>query len=109
MTRRRRRPVLTLMATSAAIAAGIPIYAYAGPGGSIQYPDLRADQPDNVTGPEFYSTGGGIGLGRLLVRFDGFVTNIGAGPLEVSGNPAAGTVRQWARTSSGGAPSVQVG
>lgn len=87
----------------------LPIIATAGPG--PQAPDLRADPVEGIIGPAVYGdTEGGTGAGALLVRFDGFVTNVGAGPLEVSGNPQVpGGVRQLARTASGGTPSVHVG
>jgi hypothetical protein len=59
--------------------------ALGGPGGVS--PDLRADPVEN-TELVYYSTG--IGAGQLVLRFDGFVTNVGQGPIEVSGNPQPG-------------------
>jgi hypothetical protein len=109
--RPRRTPILALLGVSAAAAVSLPIYALAA-AGDDQYPDLRADPPENVSGPEFYSTASGIGAGRLLVRFDGFVTNVGKGPLEISGNPqvsGAAGVHQLARTVPGTNPSVVKG
>ena len=35
------------------------------------------------------------GTDMLVVRFDGFVTNIGDGPLRVAGNPQTDSVYQW--------------
>ena len=42
-------------------------------------------------------TRGVYGAGRLLVRFEGYVTNVGQGPLEVSGNPQTGSTCASAR------------
>lgn len=80
----RRRSILALLGLAAAGAVSLPIIASAGPGGIS--PDLRADPVEGVTGPQVYFTSG-LGANQLLVRFDGFVTNVGNGPLEVSGNP----------------------
>ena len=80
----RRRSVLGLLGVSAAVAIALPIYTMAI-GASPQAPDLRADPVENIDQPAIASTG--LGAGRLLVRFDGFVTNVGEGPLEVSGDP----------------------
>ncbi len=110
MRRSRRTPVLGLLGLAAAAAASVPIIAFAGPG--AEAPNLRADPVEGIEGPSIYSgTEGGLGDGALLVRFDGFVTNVGQGPLEVRGNPQiAGNVRQFARTGpSESLPSVPVG
>ena len=96
----RRRSVLALLGVSAAAAAAVPLLTVAIGAGPLA-PDLRADPPEKVTGPELYQTSGGIGAGRLLVRFDGFVTNVGQGPIEISGNPQTGDLRQRAATSWG--------
>ena len=95
-----------MLGVAAAAAVAIPIAALAGPG-SPEAPDLRADAPENPF-LELYddSAQHNLGIGdRLLIRFDGFVTNVGDGPLEISGNPQisdpgndAGT-RQRARDS----------
>lgn len=69
---------------SAVSLVSIPLVATTASAATILLPDLISDQPDpagsvetnNYTGPE-----------RLILRFDGYVTNVGAGPLEVSGNP----------------------
>jgi hypothetical protein len=110
MRRPGRHSVLALLGVSAAAALALPIYASAGPGAPPQAPDLRADPVEEVEGPGVYGDTGPFGSGRLLVRFDGFVTNVGAGPVEVSGNPQVqGGVVQRARTTPGSAPSVVVG
>jgi hypothetical protein len=106
----RRRTVLTMFATAGAAAAALPLIASAGPGAIP--PDLRADPVAGIEGPQVYADTGVYGAGRLLVRFEGYVTNVGAGPLEVSGNPQNGSVRQRAWSTSqgpGDAPSVEVG
>ncbi|MGE0027679.1 MAG: lysyl oxidase family protein [Thermoleophilia bacterium] len=64
-----------------------------------------------IEGPQVYADAGVYGAGRLLVRFEGYVTNVGDGPLEISGDPQAGTVRQRAWTAAegpGDLPSVEV-
>ena len=109
MKRFRRSHVLALLGTSAVAAVGLPLVAVAGPG--AQPPDLRADPVENIEGPGvYYDTEAGLGNGTLLVRFDGFVTNVGQGPLEIRGNPQiAGNVKQYARASAAEAlPSVPV-
>src|SRR4051812_2520120 len=51
-------------------------------------PDLVADPP---SGPRLGVETLGDGQSHLLVRFDGFIHNVGAGPLEIYGsNPAGG-------------------
>jgi hypothetical protein len=81
---RRRRLVPVLLAMSAA-AAVIPIVTSATADPVL--PDLRADPPENLTiDPS---------SGRLLIRFDGFVTNVGQGPLDIEGDPVAGTMEQY--------------
>ncbi len=82
----RRRSVLALLGVSAIAAAAVPVLTIAN-GAAPLAPDLRADPPENISQPELYQTATGIGAGRLLVRFDGFVTNVGQGPIEISGNP----------------------
>jgi hypothetical protein len=103
-----RRSVLALLGLAAAAAVALPILASAAPEDFA--PDLRADPVGFISGPAVYSnTEGGLGDGRLLLRFDGYVTNIGKGPLEVSGNPqAAGGVKQLARATAGADPSAAV-
>jgi len=106
----RRSSVLALLGAASVAAAALPLIATAGPG--TRAPDLRADPVSGIEGPQVYSDTGVYGAGRLLVRFEGYVTNVGDGPLEVSGNPQTGSVRQRAWSSSqgpGDAPSVEVG
>ncbi len=109
MDRARRRAVLSLLGLAGVAAVSLPLIATAGPG--TLAPDLRADPVERIEGPQVYSDTGVYGAGRLLVRFDGFVTNVGQGPLEVSGNPQTGSVRQRAWSGGqgpGDAPSVEV-
>ena len=82
----RRRSVLALLGVSAVAAAAVPVLTIAN-GAAPLAPDLRADPPENISQPELYQTASGLGAGRLLVRFDGFVTNVGQGPIEIRGNP----------------------
>ena len=50
---------------------------------------------EGIAGPQVYYTMPATAANELLLRFDGFVTNVGQGPLEVSGNPQVpGDVRQ---------------
>lgn len=48
------------------------------------YPDLVSDPPEDVGAPEVISWNG---EDLFVVRFDGFVTNVGDGPLHIQGNP----------------------
>jgi hypothetical protein len=108
--RARRRSVLALLGVAGIAAGTLPLIASAGPG--TRAPDLRADPVQFVEGPEVYDDTGVFGAGRLLVRFEGYVTNVGDGPLEVSGNPQNGSVHQRAWTTTQGpgqAPSAVVG
>ena len=88
--RSRRRSALPLIAIAACAAAAIPLIAQAAPGDDL--PDLRADAPANPYLQNYTD-------GRLLLRFDGFVTNVDTGPLDISGNPQ-GTM--WQRVNDGG-------
>lgn len=75
----RRRPlILSLVIAAAGGAAAIPLVGLAVPSSGM--PDLRSDAVEN---PGLELNGG-----RLLLRFDGFVTNVGQGPLDVTGNPS---------------------
>jgi hypothetical protein len=79
----KKRTALSLLAaaTAAAAAAAIPLTATGGPGvPSSNLPDLRSDAPEAVQVPE-------DDAGRLLLKFNGFVTNVGEGPLHLEGNP----------------------
>jgi len=86
----KRTAILPLLAVAAAAAAVIPIMGFAAPGNAL--PDLRSDPPNR---PILEKAGA-----RLLLRFDGFVTNVGYGPLDVTGDPSvAGGMKQ--RRSNG--------
>ena len=92
MRRSRRHTVLAVVGVAAAAAISLPILASADT--APPAPDLRADPAEGIAGPQVYFTSG-YGADELLLRFDGFVTNVGQGPLEVSGNPQVpGDVRQ---------------
>ena len=92
MRRSRRHTVLAVVGVAAAAAISLPILASADT--AAPAPDLRADPVEGIAGPQVYFTSG-YGANELLLRFDGFVTNVGQGPLEVSGNPQVpGDVRQ---------------
>lgn len=100
--------MLALLGVSAAAAAAVPILTVAVGAGPVA-PDLRADPVRGVTPqPEVAVEAVNGGQARLLVRFDGFVTNVGQGPLEVSGNPQitsptnSNGVRQRASSTVGG-------
>ena len=103
----RRSTILVLLGVAGAAAVALPLVATAGPGAKA--PDLRADPVQKIEGPQVYSDTGVYGAGRLLVRFEGYVTNIGPGPLEVSGNPQVGSVRQRDRRRAGDAEQDQDG
>lgn len=108
----RRRSILALLGCAAAAAAAVPIIAVSAPA-DTKAPDLRADPVEEIEGPAVYgySDVGPLGENRLLVRFNGFVTNVGTGPLEISGNPqVVGGVRQlaWSSSQTSGAPTVDV-
>jgi hypothetical protein len=96
----RRRSVLALLGVAGVAAGSLPLIATAGPG--TKAPDLRADPVEKIEGPQVYADTGIYGAGRLLVRFEGYVTNVGQGPLEISGNPQDGSVRQRAWSASQG-------
>ena len=87
----RRKSVLALIGCAVAAAAAVPLLALSAEVGT-KAPDLRADPVENIVGPAVYTEAemGPPGIGRLLVRFDGFVTNVGDGPLEIRGNPQPG-------------------
>ncbi len=83
--RRQLRPTRRLIAiTTVAAAFAGPLAP--GPAGaaSLLLPDLISDEPDPFGGVEINTY---TGTDRLILRFDGYVTNVGDGPLEVSGNP----------------------
>ena len=95
-----RRIVLWAILAAAALAGLVPILGIAAPANAV-LPDLVADAPtrpiiSNYTYPD--------GTQALLLRFDGYVHNIGPGPFEIRGSDRVGaemtTVRQY--VSSGG-------
>ncbi|WP_217914916.1 lysyl oxidase family protein [Miltoncostaea marina] len=75
-----RRTILPLLAVAASAAAALPIIGFGAPNSGM--PDLRSDPPRNA-----YLEANG---GRLLLRFDGYVTNVGTGPLDITGDPSVG-------------------
>lgn len=106
---RRRKLVLSLVASAAAAAVTVPIIANSAPG-DLLLPDLVSDAP---AGPRFeiYTRQPGD-LPQLLIRFDGYIHNDGDGPVDFQGNPqlpdgSAGGMDQYlwngsgARTSTG--------
>jgi hypothetical protein len=72
---------------AASCAAALPLAGVAAPGDLL--PDLRADPPERPILDRTQES-----TPRLLLKFDGFVTNIGQAPLDVTGNPVAGTMQQ---------------
>ncbi len=97
----RRRGLVAALVAAAAVAAALPVVgALAGPGHDL--PDLVADAPERPLLAEYTYPDG---TAALLLRFDGFVHNRGAGPLEMRGTDRSGsdmtTVRQWARRTAG--------
>ena len=97
-----RRRLLGMLASAAALAAVMPIAGLAAPDDPV-LPDLVADAPErqqiaNYTYPD--------GTQALLLRFDGYVHNIGPGPFEIRATGRAGTdytdVRQYVRAVGGG-------
>ena len=97
----RRRALPVMLAAAALGVVAFPIVgALAGPGYDL--PDLVADAPERPLLADYTYPDGTAGL---LLRFDGFVHNRGAGPLEVRGTDRVGsdmtTVRQWARRTAG--------
>ena len=98
--------MLVLLGAAATAAGSLPFIASAGP---ARRPRTSAPTPSSGSEPPqvYFDTPGGLGDGKLLVRFDGFVTNVGAGPIEVSGNPQISDpdnnagVRQRARQFAG--------
>ena len=74
--------------------------------GDYLLPDLVSDPPTFDYGANVFSVGG---QNRLLLRFDGYVTNLGDGPVDLSGNPqltdsadpTSHDVWQRVRTASG--------
>lgn len=99
MNPRRLAPALLVGATG--IAAAVSILAAAAPDGAVM-PDLVSDPPafpvlQQYTYPDATQA--------LLLRFDGYVHNIGPGPMELRGSARTGaeysTVRQYVQTPTG--------
>ena len=97
----RRRLIPAVLLSAAALAAAMPIIGAAAPDGAV-LPDLVADPPafpvlQQYTYPDATQA--------LLLRFDGYVHNIGPGPLEIRGSNRSGaeftTVRQYVQTPTG--------
>ena len=102
-----RRRLLGMLVSAATLAAVMPIAGLAAPDDPV-LPDLVADAPErqqiaNYTYPD--------GTQALLLRFDGYVHNIGPGPFEIRTTDRVGTeytnVRQYVRTVGGGMVAVQ--
>ena len=81
------------------------------PGASAAHPDLVADPP----GSPYLDQDSAEAGGRLLVRFDGYVHNMGAGPagpLEVRGTGGSsglmGSVQQWIDPDDLGLPGATI-
>ena len=95
-----RRAVLGLMLGAAAGGGALAVMASAQTI-APQLPDLRSDPPDGQSPPEVYSNMPAGVDDWLIVRFDGYVTNVGDGPLDIAGNPQIpGGVVQRARTGA---------
>ncbi len=91
---KRRRTSLSLVAAAAAAAVTVPILAQAGPGNpAARLPDLVVNEESLPANPVFNVYAGQFDNTKLLLRFDGFVHNVGDGPLDLQGDPrkAAGT------------------
>jgi hypothetical protein len=73
----KRKSVLALLGVAGAAAVGLPIAALAGPGPTV-LPDMISQPPERPITSVY-------GDGRLLLRFDGFVSNsaTAAAPVEV--------------------------
>jgi hypothetical protein len=108
-TTKRVRRLIPIAAAGMAMAglAVIPLLASAGPG--VKLPDLVADTPERISSPQIANEPQLPG-NRLIIRFDGFVTNVGAGALRLKGNPQnPGGVRQMVAPSSGGDETIALG
>jgi PKD repeat protein len=98
----RRRRLVTGLLGIAAVGAVVPIIVSAAIPSGATLPDLVSDPPArgevvDHTYPD--------GTQALLLRFDGYIHNAGAGPLELRGGDRSGlvygTVRQYVRTPTG--------
>jgi hypothetical protein len=61
----------------------------------LELPDLISVPPTRLQAPETVTWRGET---SLVIRFDGHVTNVGEGPLDLFGNPSTGSVMQRARS-----------
>jgi|GEM_PF-3027234 len=99
---RRRLPVLVTLGAAGVGSVALVIGAVAAPPSGAILPDLIADTPQRP-GVENYTYANGTQA--LLLRFDGYVHNRGAGPLEIRASARSGAdmtyVRQFVRSSSG--------
>lgn len=73
----------------------VPLTATAVDAQAPDLPDLISVPPTRVQDPEQVTWRGET---DLVIRFDGHVTNVGSGPLDLYGNPSSGTVAQRARS-----------
>ncbi|MFN8108237.1 MAG: lysyl oxidase family protein [Thermoleophilia bacterium] len=97
MLKRRRKLILSLTAAAAATAVTIPLWAQgastANPSGYL--PDLVADsqsQPDGFVFARYIKPdGSSYDDDKLLLRFNGYVHNVGDGPVDLQGNPQPGS------------------
>ncbi|MEQ8841937.1 MAG: lysyl oxidase family protein [Acidimicrobiales bacterium] len=107
------RRLVALVATAGLLS--LPLAASPAGAATILLPDLISDQPDPNGSVEINNY---TGTPRLILRFDGYVTNVGQGPLRVSGNPQitnssnSAAVHQRALDTNGnwnvvGTPTVQ--
>ncbi|MEM7139657.1 MAG: putative Ig domain-containing protein [Actinomycetota bacterium] len=81
LPRATRRRALAVVSIGALVS--VPLATAPANTATILLPDLISDQPDPVS----LEVNTYTGTPRLVLRFDGYVTNVGDGPLEVSGNP----------------------
>lgn len=88
---RRQKTVLGLMGSAAAMASALAITATSATP-PAKLPDLVSQPPAN---PYFGYWDEIAEEPRLLLRFDGFVANDGAGPLDVQGDPRTGKLTQY--------------
>lgn len=88
---------------------GLMVIGYGADAVSLLYPDLVSDWGEHDTHDSTYDNARVTapleitykGTELLVVRFDGFVTNIGDGPLRVAGDPQTDSVYQWVLRDDG--------
>ncbi len=94
---------IALVGLAAAGAACLPLVASADPA-DYDLPNLVSNAPELAYLESYTVDRHGVGFsGRLLLRFDGFIRNEGAGPVDFQGDPSAGTMQQYAKQHVGGA------